>query len=761
MRTPSFTVSCIVTLATSLSGLMGCGTEPAPTTVQTAPAPLARRTFRHDTLAAGSHHTCAVAADGTVACWGDNNCGQLGDGTNVDRLTPVTVTGLSNVIAVTAGDEHTCALQAGGRVYCWGRTQEGEAPTPANTITTSTSSSGTVTAARCFDRSSYRMDLATYNPTATVVSASPTSASFSGSTTSSSIVAIAAGSRHTCGVRGRGDVVCWGENDNGQLGDGTTTNREKYVIASALTSEASAIFAGADYTCALVGDHERCWGREPPSTLPSGVYVANIHLIAVGLGANMHCWLRHDGTAFCDGSVIDYSEGDPDVTAAVGLRVGERHACVVTASGRVLCWGENDHGQLGDGTDSRRVQGTLAIGISDATEIATGAYHTCVRRVGGQVACFGYNAHGQLGDGTIDSSATAVAVTGLSTVANPDLAAGDDHACMLGSDGTVSCWGRGSSGQLGNGGTSNKTSPTPVTGLSNAIGLAAGGSSTCALESTGEVTCWGDDTYCQMGDGTCGGSRLSPSTIAMRDAKTVAVGGRHACAVTSPGWVYCWGANEYGQALMGSGGGSFVRTASALGIDDTIAIAAGGDHTCWLTAQGGVHCGGRNHHGQIGDGTTNDAVDSFAAPDGDATSIAAGNAFTCASHRDGTVSCWGANGSGQLGDGTTTERLSKVSVSGLSNVVMVVAGTAHACALKGDGTVACWGRNLNGQLGDGSTTNRSSPVAVSSVSNVVALTAGSSFTCARKADGTRTCWGGNVYGQLGNGTSTLTGGLGR
>jgi alpha-tubulin suppressor-like RCC1 family protein len=334
--------------------------------------------------------------------------------------------------------------------------------------------------------------------------------------------------------------------------------------------------------------------------------------------------------------------------------------------------------------------------------------------------------------------------------AQSSLAAGNSHTCALTAAGGVRCWGRDFDGQLGDDNEPN-ASPVPVdvVGLASGVAaIAAGGYHTCSLTESGGVKCWGSNLYGQLGDGS--GSLTRPTPVAVAGLSSgvaaIAVGAGHTCALTESGGVTCWGQNFYGQLGIGTSGGYSDTPVDVVGLGSGVAaIAAGGAHTCALTAAGGVTCWGYNNHGQLGDGTPTDRYNPISVTGlaNGVAAIAAGFRHTCALTDAGGVQCWGYNFYGQLGDGSPTDSDIPVAVAGLgSGVAAIAAGNTHSCALTATGAALCWGANGYGLI----------PVAVAGLgSGGAAIAASASHTCALTAAGGVKCWGKNSVGQLGDG----------
>ena len=381
---------------------------------------------------------------------------------------------------------------------------------------------------------------------------------------------------------------------------------------------------------------------------------------------------------------------------------------------------------------------------------------------------------GTNGSGTLTNDKVNVAVNCGSVIS-----AGESHTCIVTSTGGVQCWGLNDYGQLGNGTTLSSTNPVPVDGLaSGVVSISAGYTSTCALTSGGTVWCWGDNSSGQLGNGTAMQSSVpvevlnSDGSAPLNGVISITAGRNHACAVASAGAALCWGDNsksELGNAAAGSQSSIAVPVTGLAG--PVVTMAAGSYSTCVVTSSAEATCWGEGTSGQLGNGQAKlSAMPAFVldstgkAPIAGVVALSAGSQDTCALTANGTAQCWGANSTGQLGKGSSEAQsnlpapvLDSAGIAPLSGVVAMAVGKGHICAVTGAGAALCWGDDAQGELGAGSASGSlaTTPVPVSGLaSGVAGIATGYEHTCAVTSAGAALCWGLNLDGQLGNTTNT-------
>jgi alpha-tubulin suppressor-like RCC1 family protein len=634
-------------------GQLGDGT----TTTRRTPVDVSGLTTGVAALDAGRLHSCALTTAGGVKCWGYNSDGQLGDGTTTERLVPTGVVGLATagVAAIATSYNHTCALTTAGGLRCWGFNFSGQL------------GDGTQTN-------------------------SSTPVWVSGLT--AGVASVAAGSDNTCAVTVSGGLKCWGFNGYLQLGF-PGPDQPTPVDRPGLTTGVSSAGIGPGVICALKVDGRMvCWGSNNYNALGEPSVEAPTTALVAPRGV---------------------------AAGVIAMAVANEETCAITARGGAFCWGRQYAHQLGDESSfptTAAVPTPLFGTVNGAATLAAGESHACRVTPTGGVQCWGGNYAGQLGDGSTSDRLTAVDVQGLASGVAA-VVAGASHSCALTLAGGVKCWGRNGEGQMGDGTTTTRTTPVDVDGLtSGVVALSAGSYFTCALTAAGGVKCWGFNYDGQLGDTTTA-SRALPVWVAglTSGARSISAGNTHACAVTTAGGLVCWGRNLSGQLGDGTTTSRSTRAAVTGLTAGVLEAAAGGTHTCALTsntAGAGVKCWGSNGSGQVGDGTNTtrlSPVDVSGLTTG-ALTIRAGESFSCAATTQGTLMCWGENASGQLGDGSTLDRTTPVTVANLTAIGEVEAGNAMTLTVNAAGGAVAWGRNSSGQLGDGTRIDRGIPKSV-------------------------------------------------
>jgi alpha-tubulin suppressor-like RCC1 family protein len=339
-------------------------------------------------IESGWFHTCVALESGEVNCWGINTFGQLGAGPISNTASAVRVPSISNALTVGAGASHSCALLANQTVQCWGLGGAGQLGQGAQ-----------------------------------IDSLVPVTVQGLTGATSLSV-----GKEHSCTVLDDRTIKCWGNNDTGQLGDGVDrrSTRSSVPVTVVGVSNATAVSAGGDHTCALLVDTTvACWGWNDLGTL----------------GNDGSTGAVFSGTR----GVNNVFTGTPvpvlNLAGVISVSAGDSHSCAVLAGGGVKCWGWDVYGQLGNGdvSSSGSFIPVDVVGITDAVSVSAGWASTCARLAGGDVKCWGWNQNGQLGDGSTVDSAVPVRASGWAD--NALIAVSNHQTCAVSSAGAARCLG--------------------------------------------------------------------------------------------------------------------------------------------------------------------------------------------------------------------------------------------------------------------------------------------------------------------------------
>ena len=742
-------------------------------------------------IAAGNGFSLALCADGTVAAWGNNQDGGLGDGTTISRNRPVGViqTGVlagKTVVSVAAGSLHSLALCSDGTLAAWGQNSDRKL------------GDGT-----------------------TVHRSVPVAVKPTGALAGRTVVAIHAGGGQSRAWCADGTLVSWGSSGYGGLGDGTSATRPTPVAATT-----AALVAGAAYATGVsspFSDHWLWLAALPPpphmlveqpvgTGLVNGASTVDFSGGLAGVATNLKFTVKNtaggplviSGVSFTGAAAGDYTltRAPAGAVAAGGTgsflmcfrpgAAGVRDAVMQIASNdpAVGVFAVNLTGSAGTGT-------VLAADYATGTGIPLSAHgftatgHTVAFSLGhappvGERLVVVENTGMGFIQGEFDNLAQGQAVDlaygGLTYhfVANYYGGSGNDLV-LLPAGARVLSWGLNTGGQLGNNTTANGPVPDGVEARGvlrgqTVVAVAAGAYHSLALCADGTLAAWGLNTFGQLGDGTTT-QRLVPvavpasGALAGKRVVAIAAGRLHSLALCADGTLTAWGDNYNGQ--LGDGTTTqrslpvAVTTAGVLAGRTVVAVAAGNFHSMALCQDGTVVAWGYNYYGQLGNGATTDSnipvpVDQTGVLAGKTVvALSAGNSHSVALCEDGTLAAWGRNLSNELGDGGLASSTVPVAVSTVTALVgrkpvAIAAGYGHTLALCADGSVVAWGLNSNGQRGDGGTAADNYPVPVDTSGalagkSVVALTAGKSHSMALGADGALVAWGANSFGQLGDG----------
>jgi len=649
-------------------------------------------------ISAGSDYTTGIKSNGSLWSWGDDDDGKLGYGGGRDSLVPVQEYSQStNWILVSAGNNHTVALKSDGTLWAWGDNRYGE----LGDGTESTKYTPIQEASKSTDWAHFD-----------------------------------AGGGHTVAIKNDGTLWAWGLNNYGQLGDGTT--EDKLVPTQEISQ----------------------------STNWSSISIGGLHTVALKIDGTLWSWGRNSDGQLGDGTTENKHvpvQEDSQSADWRSLSAGAHYTVAIKSDRTLWAWGTNYWKQLGNerGTD-KLVPTQEETQSSDWESVSAGTFHTVATKTDGTLWTWGQNTYGQFGNNsTIYRSFVPTQEAGKSIDWN-HFDAGGGHTAAIKKDGTLWMWGVNRFGQLGNGTTTIRLLPSQeVDEATTWVYISGSYGSTVAIKSDGTLWGWGANWYGQLGNGTTI-SRVTPTQEVSQSTtwSSVSTYSEHTVAIKMDGTLWAWGENGFGQLGDNTTTDRLVPTQEASGSTAWSSVSCGYRHTAAIKTDGTLWAWGSNWKGMLGDGTT----DRKYVPTQEVTQstnwnfVSTGGAHTIAIKTDGTLWAWGYNAKGQLGNGTITEKLIPTQEdSNSTDWVSVSGGHEHTAAIKSDGTLWAWGNNDWGNLGDQTYTDRLVPTQEASQStNWSLVSAGFYHTIAIRSNGTLWGWGYNSYGQTGDGTRSTT-----
>lgn len=456
-----------------------------------------------------------------------------------------------------------------------------------------------------------------------------------------------------CHIRPNEEMLCWGANDRGQLGDGTTDTRSVPTSTTpAIRWRSVAVSRGATSTAAMCG---------------------------VTTGHELQCW--GDGTL----AAAPVPTAVPGAPAAGKVVLGTSHACALAIDQRIWCWGSNSAGQLGDGSNTTRLVPALVAVDRRFRDVGAGNGFTCGLSTVGEVWCWGSNSSGQLGTGSGVSSAVPMRVA--SDLRFGELVAGQNQACARALAGDWFCWGLDAFGavSMGRSGVGRTDIPVPAVTTPGFTRLATNYNSSCALDDGGRAWCWGFNGQRILGDPTLDGERQEPGLVAtgLRFVE-IATGDYATCGRTADGALHCWGFNLLSRVGVPDRSVQLDPVAVS-GVPPLASIAVDENLSCGLTAAGAAWCWGLDRAPAQVPGGPFTMVDVGGGwPNTISTNLGPG---ACGLTPGGTAMCWGDRSYFGLGAGVAE---APFAIGGGHVFSTISLGRAMACGLEA-GAVWCWG----------------------------------------------------------------------
>ncbi|MFO0587122.1 MAG: hypothetical protein U0441_06280 [Polyangiaceae bacterium] len=666
-------------------------------------------------ISASGADTCVVSG-GHVMCWGDNSYGLIARGSKGAKATPVKIAGIDNAALVRAGSRVGCAVTTEGKVQCFHEGEAHELPLVSDVVDLAMQDStvilvhkdGKVGAVDVGDsgRDLRPAELPPGVKEASQVVASPYHAcallksgevacwgdpAYTGQGKDVSnldwnvreemgkkvtrvkdikdAVQLSASGTHTCAVRKTKQIMCWGSNWSGELGDGSSDHRYA-PVAVQLLDDAVEVATGYHHSCARrAGGKVVCWGEGASGQLGGGV-------------SGQRGMIEVQGIA--------------DATA---ITAGDEVSCAARAAGGVSCWGAASRGRLGNGTVSDYTTPQPVKGIAGATALALGDRISCAIDGTKHLSCWGLPSTFEVEPGTRADAPKPVALGEVESVT-----ARDSFLCATEKSGDVSCE------------STYKFLKSPQKQALGKVKFVRGGTSQgIALTPSGQAVLWARNWEKP-------GEVFKMNLSGLTDVSSVAIDSSAVCGVKKSGKVGCVGLSyrsfEKKDPIKPTG------MIEVPGLTDATAIAGDGGDMCVLRKTSEVTCFSSYRVPPPVDPKAPVPKDKKDKDKplpielrpvkglADVASVVMGSGTRCALLKNGTVSCWGSNTFGQLGTGDYGYSWEPTAVAGLSDVASVAVGVGQVCAIKKGGDVLCWGQNTSDQAGQSAPPFAYSPMSV-------------------------------------------------
>lgn len=677
-------------------------------------SPVQTITFATDwsVVACTTTSVSAIKKDGTLWSWGNNSNGELGNNSIISTDSPVQTIG-TNWSQVSAGRFHVCAIKTDGTLWGWGLASLG---TLGNNL---------------------------------IYASSPVQTVAYGTNWGS----VSCGSYHTSSIKTDGSLWLWGYNIDGQLGDNTTTNRSSPVQTITFGTNWSYVACGGNHAAAIKTDGTLwTWGRNNNGQLgdntttnkssPVQTIAGGTNWSKVACGYRQTAAIKTDGTLWTWGRNSYGSLGDdtrtdrssPVQTIALGtnwssVSVGYREYIAATKTdGTLWLWGNNAFigisGWLGDNTSTPKSSPVQTVaGGTNWSSVYCGDKTTMAIKKDGTLWGWGDNTNGEIGDKTIYVPIPTI-IDNVNNWASMTNNASYDNSIFMGAktDGTIWVWGTNSYGQLGDNTIVSKFSPVQLpSGINSWSIISAGTQHTAGIQSDGSLWAWGRNIFGQLGDNTLT-NKSSPIQIfsELLNWSAVSCGTSHSMGLKKDGTLWTWGANARGQLGINVSGTRSSPIQTVTGGTNWTSIYAGNQSCAAIKSDTTLWVWGFGLNGQLGQGnsTNRSSPVQFMLGTTGWSKAAWGSIHFAALKTDGSLWLSGSNSNGELGDNTNISRSSPVqTIVGGNEWADVFCGSTYTIAKKKDGSFWSWGSGINNLLGDNTFVSKSSPIQIVASNN--------------------------------------------